>query len=139
MPASSGKITRHRLSRGGDRAANNALHRIALVRMVSTTHPHAPTSSANSPRNGPKKRILRLLKRAIAREMFTHLTAPCPIDDHIELRPGQRTPASFPTAIRVLTDGLRLPRPNSRVSPTTEAEKSSSDVRVPCMHLNLRL
>ena len=27
------EITRHRLSRGGDRAANNALHRIALVRM----------------------------------------------------------------------------------------------------------
>ena len=25
VPASSGKITRHRLSRGGDRAANNAL------------------------------------------------------------------------------------------------------------------
>ena len=33
VPASSGKITRHRLSRGGDRAANNALYRIALVRM----------------------------------------------------------------------------------------------------------
>jgi len=32
-PASSGKITRHRLSRGGDRAANNALYRIALVRI----------------------------------------------------------------------------------------------------------
>jgi hypothetical protein len=27
------EITRHRLSRGGDRAANNAPHRIALVRM----------------------------------------------------------------------------------------------------------
>lgn len=39
VPASSGKITRHRLSRGGDRAANNALYRIALVRMSS----HAPT------------------------------------------------------------------------------------------------
>jgi len=31
------EITRHRLSRGGDRAANNALHRIALVRM--SAHP----------------------------------------------------------------------------------------------------
>jgi Transposase IS116/IS110/IS902 family len=37
VPASSGKITRHRLSRGGDRAANNALYRIALVRM--SAHP----------------------------------------------------------------------------------------------------
>lgn len=30
LPASSGKTTRHRLSRGGDRSANNALYRIAL-------------------------------------------------------------------------------------------------------------
>jgi transposase len=37
VPASSGKTTRHRLSRGGDRAANSALHRIALVRM--SNHP----------------------------------------------------------------------------------------------------
>jgi transposase len=40
VPASSGKITRHRLSRGGDRAANNALYHIALVR-VSGPPAHA--------------------------------------------------------------------------------------------------
>ncbi|MEV2224995.1 IS110 family transposase [Nocardia vinacea] len=39
VPASSGKTNRHRLSRGGDRAGNNALHRVALVRMSS----HRPT------------------------------------------------------------------------------------------------
>jgi transposase len=33
IPASSGKTNRHRLSRGGDRAANAAIHHIALVRM----------------------------------------------------------------------------------------------------------
>ena len=33
IPASSGKIVRHRLNRGGDRQANAALHRIVLVRM----------------------------------------------------------------------------------------------------------
>jgi transposase len=33
LPASSGKTTRHRLNRGGDRRANNALFHIALVRM----------------------------------------------------------------------------------------------------------
>ena len=33
VPASSGKTRRYRLSRGGDRAANRALHTIALVRM----------------------------------------------------------------------------------------------------------
>jgi transposase len=33
IPASSGKIVRHRLNRGGDRQANSALHRVVLVRM----------------------------------------------------------------------------------------------------------
>ena len=37
VPASSGKTTRHRLSRGGDRQANHALHTIAVVRMSSQT------------------------------------------------------------------------------------------------------
>jgi transposase len=35
IEASSGKITRHRLNRGGDRQANSALWRIVMVRMVS--------------------------------------------------------------------------------------------------------
>jgi len=35
LPASSGKTNRHRLNRGGDRIANNALWRIVLVRMSS--------------------------------------------------------------------------------------------------------
>ncbi|MET9528707.1 IS110 family transposase [Streptomyces coeruleorubidus] len=35
VPASSGRTNRHRLSRGGDRAANASLYRIALVRMSS--------------------------------------------------------------------------------------------------------
>ena len=33
IPASSGKTRRHRLNRGGDRRANNALHQIVLVRI----------------------------------------------------------------------------------------------------------
>jgi transposase len=33
VPASSGRTDRHRLSRGGDRQANRALHMIAVVRM----------------------------------------------------------------------------------------------------------
>lgn len=33
IPASSGRTHRHRLKRGVDRAANNALHTIVLVRM----------------------------------------------------------------------------------------------------------
>ncbi|WP_267278814.1 transposase [Arthrobacter sp. CDRTa11] len=33
IPASSGKTTRHRHSRAGDRKANKAIHRVVLVRM----------------------------------------------------------------------------------------------------------
>jgi transposase len=53
IPASSGRTDRHRLNRGGDRRANNALWRIALVRM-------------------------RCLKRYIARESYHQLTSPPP-------------------------------------------------------------
>jgi transposase len=89
IPASSGKTTRHRLSRGGDRSANNALHRIALVRW--SHEPRTRDFVASQIAAGrTKKEILRLLKRAIAREMFRHLTAPCPIDDYSDLRPTRQ-------------------------------------------------
>jgi transposase len=89
VPASSGKITRHRLSRGGDRAANSALHRIALVRMSS--HPQTRDYVERQRANGrTKKEILRLLKRAIAREVFRLLTRPGPIDDYSDLRPARQ-------------------------------------------------
>jgi transposase len=89
VPASSGKITRHRLSRGGDRAANNALYRIALVRM--SAHQQTRDYVQRQHGNGrTKKEILRLLKRAIAREIFRLLTRPAPIDDYSDLRPARQ-------------------------------------------------
>jgi transposase len=89
VPASSGKTTRHRLSRGGDRAANSALHRIALVRMSS--HPRTRGYvERQGTRGRTKKEILRLLKRAIAREIFRCLTRACPIDDYTDLRPARQ-------------------------------------------------
>jgi transposase len=89
VPASSGKITRHRLSRGGDRAANNALYRIALVRMSvdPKTRDYVQRQLAQG---RTKKEILRLLKRAIAREIFRLLTRPAPIDDYGDLRPARQ-------------------------------------------------
>jgi transposase len=89
VPASSGKITRHRLSRGGDRAANNALYRIAVVRM--SAHPQTRDYVQRQAANGrTKKEILRLLKRAIIREIFRLLTRPTPIDDYRDLRPARQ-------------------------------------------------
>ena len=98
MPASSGKTTRHRLSRGGDRAANKALHRIALVRW--SHDPRTRDYVARQLAAGrTKKDVLRLLKRAIAREMFKHLTAPCPIDDYSDLRPTRQAKNITLTAV----------------------------------------
>lgn len=75
IPASSGRRDRHRLNRGGDPGANNALHTIALVRMKY----HSPTRAHVTRRSAQglsKKDILRCLKRAIAREIFHELTKP---------------------------------------------------------------
>jgi transposase len=114
IPASSGKITRHRLSRGGDRDANNALHRIALVRWSHDprTRDYAQRKLADG---RSKKDILRLLKRAIAREIFKRLTAPSPIDDYSDLRPARQakniTLATAATHLGVRTNDIsRLER-----------------------------
>jgi transposase len=75
IPASSGRTDRHRLNRAGDRRANNALWRIALVRM----HCHPPTRAYVERRTKQglsKLDILRCLKRYIAREVYRHLTSP---------------------------------------------------------------
>ncbi|MBU9765857.1 IS110 family transposase [Mycobacterium sp. TNTM28] len=89
VPASSGKTTRHRLSRGGDRAANCALHRIALVRMSN----HQPTRDyvqRQAAKGHGKMEILRKLKRAIAREMFKLLTRQTAVPDYADLRPARQ-------------------------------------------------
>ncbi len=78
IPASSGKTNRHRLNRGGDRRANNALFTIVLVRMR-----HDPATRAYVARRTAegksRKEIMRCLKRFVAREVFVALTNP-PVD-----------------------------------------------------------
>ena len=70
VPASSGKTTRHRLNRGGDRAANSSLHIIAIGRL--RTDPRTKAYMAKRIAEGHSKlEIIRCLKRYIAREVFT--------------------------------------------------------------------
>jgi transposase len=72
IPASSGKVTRHRLNPGGDRNANHALWRIVITRMSS----HPPTRAYVDRRGKEglsKKEIIRCLKRYVAREVYPHL------------------------------------------------------------------
>jgi transposase len=69
VPASSGKIIRHRLNRGGDRAANSALHIIAIGRL--RTDPRTQAYMAKRIAEGHSKlEVIRCLKRYIAREVF---------------------------------------------------------------------
>ncbi|MGW0665418.1 IS110 family transposase [Streptodolium elevatio] len=72
VPASSGRTHRHRLNRGGDRAANNALHTIVLVRMKydARTRDYVARRTAQGM---TKKDIIRCLKRFVAREIYKHL------------------------------------------------------------------
>jgi hypothetical protein len=69
LPASSGKTVRHRLSRGGDRQVNNAIHTIALTRAK-----HQPETRAYLDRRigegKTKREALRALKRHISRDLF---------------------------------------------------------------------
>lgn len=69
VPASSGKTIRHRLNRGGDRAANSALHIIAIGRL--RTDPKTKAYMAKRIAEGHSKlEAIRCLKRYIAREVF---------------------------------------------------------------------
>ncbi len=72
IEASSGKTTRHRLNRGGDRQANTALYRIVMVRLRW----HQPTKDYMARRlkqGKSRKEIIRCLKRYLAREVFAAL------------------------------------------------------------------
>jgi len=70
VPASSGKTIRHRLNRGGDRAANSALHIIAIgrLRTDSKTREYVARRVAEG---HSKLDAIRALKRYLAREVFT--------------------------------------------------------------------
>ena len=75
IPASSGKTNRHRLSRGGDRQANCALHRVVLVRLRhdERTREYMQRRTAQG---RTKKEVIRCLKRYVAREVYAALQRP---------------------------------------------------------------
>lgn len=69
---SSGKTHRHRVNRGGGRAANSALWTIATNRLI-----HDPRTQGYAARRtttgSSRKEIIRLLKRYIARQVFNEI------------------------------------------------------------------
>jgi transposase len=74
VEASSGKVVRHRLNRGGNREANRALHLICVVRM--RIDQRTRRYAARGASEGKSKRdILRCLKRYVAREVYRVLAS----------------------------------------------------------------
>ncbi len=72
IPASSGRTHRHRLNRGGDRAANNALYVVVLGRL--RYDPRTRAYAARRTTEGlSKPEIIRCLKRYVARELYNAL------------------------------------------------------------------
>jgi transposase len=69
VQASSGKRIRHRLNRGGDRAANSALWTIANNRLMHDPRSRAYAAKRTAMGNS-RKEILRCIKRALARELY---------------------------------------------------------------------
>jgi transposase len=72
VPASSGKVTRWRLNRGGNRQANHALWRIVFTRMGSEPRTRAYVQRRID-EGLTKPEIMRVLKRYVAREVYRHL------------------------------------------------------------------
>jgi transposase len=74
IEASSGKVVRHRLNRGGNREANRALYMICLARMRRDQR--TKEYVARRTQEGKSKReIIRCLKRYIAREVYRVLVS----------------------------------------------------------------
>ncbi|MGW3607093.1 transposase [Micromonospora sp. NPDC005161] len=74
LEASSGQRTRHRLSRGGDRDLNRALHTIAITRL--RCHQESRDYEANRTVQGKTHRdVRRSLKRILARRLYRRIQA----------------------------------------------------------------
>ncbi len=72
IPASSGKVTRWRLNRGGDRHANAALYRIVLTRMSNHRETRAYVTRRRAEGLSTPE-VMRCLKRYVARQIFKQL------------------------------------------------------------------
>ena len=114
VQASSGRIVRHRLNRGGNRQANQALWRIATIRTARDQRTIAYVKKRRA-EGKTRREIIRCLKRHIAREIYHLLTNPPPTPSGSHLRclrqNNQTTLAQAATALHSHTTHIsRLER-----------------------------
>jgi transposase len=72
QPASSGQTIRHRLSRSGDRQANNAIHTIAMSRSINHAESRAYLQRRIS-QGKTRREAMRSLKRHVSRRLYRQL------------------------------------------------------------------
>jgi len=72
IPASTGKTHRHRLNRGGNRAANNALYTVVLARLRLDERTRAYVARRTA-EGLSRREIIRCLQRYVARELYQAL------------------------------------------------------------------
>jgi transposase len=92
IPVSSGKTTRHRLSRGGDRQANAALHHIVRVRLSCDPRTRTRTGTYRDEylaTGWTSVAVFRALKRAVAREIYRAPLGHCAVPEYTDLRPAR--------------------------------------------------
>lgn len=129
VPASSGKTTRHRLNRGGDRRANNALFTIVLVRMrydpVTRAYVARRTAQGKS-----SKEIIRCLKRFVAREVYQAITNPpvdLPAGDELRRLRNERGSSLATVAGAIGTTPLRLSEIERGLTHDTRRARAARD------------
>ena len=77
VPASSGKTSRHRLDRSGNREINAAIHRVAVTR--ARCHPETRDYIARKTADGKTHReAISCLKRHLTRHVWRLLQPPIP-------------------------------------------------------------
>jgi transposase len=102
IPASSGRTTRHRLDRGGNRQLNCALHRLAVTK--GRLDPDTASYLARKQAEGKSRReALRCLKRHLARRIWQLLQPPTDPNT-----PSPSPPPRQPT--RPITTDCNTPR-----------------------------
>jgi transposase len=103
IEASSGKVVRHRLNRGGNREANRALYMTCLAPMRRDHRTQQYV--ARRTREGKSKReIIRCLKRYVAREVYRVLVSWAPFPcRRVRKRRPRSTPQTTPLDHRSVT------------------------------------
>ena len=76
IEASSGRVRRHRLNRGGNRQLNKAIHTAAIAQISRTGTDRRNYYERCLARGKTKREALRALKRRISDRVWTHLNTP---------------------------------------------------------------